>query len=1223
MRMGNSFMERMMGQPESAQRAETGKEIAVIGIGLRFPLADNPSSFWDNAVNGREATRELPYARRMEAEQYTRARRMERDEWQFIRQGYLDRIDRFDYAFFGISPKEAEWMDPHQRLFLETAYHAFEDGGYTMDKLAGSKTGVFVGYDQEPYTYATRILEAAPRSYKEAHVGNLVSMIPGRVAHYFDLLGPSMIVNTSCSSSLVAVHTAIDAIQKGECELALAGGLRLDVWPIDLNGQVGIESTLGKTRTFDDRADGTVTGEGVCAVLLKPLQQARRDRDAIYAVIKGSAVNQDGHSIGLTAPNVLSQEKVIVEAWRQAGIDPETITYIEAHGTGTKLGDPIEIEAIRQAFSRFTRRKQFCAVSSVKPHVGHLIGCAGLAGFVRAALALQHRTIPPTLHCERPNRSIAFEDTAVFVNDIVRPWNVPKGVPRRCGVSSFGFSGTNCHIVLEEEPTAAETQPELSPPASPHVMTLSAKSQAALRRTVRQFAAWLSASAHESMEAICTTLHTARTHYDYRLVVIGLDAQDMLDRLGELASDPMDTIVPGAGLVVATEQIPDESLRSFCAAYARGEAVSWEALYEGRAYRRTRLPGYPFAPSRCWIQPAELPSVPLWEPAWIRLEQRAELEPSSWRRLAIHDGSEASLRIIRRLQAQSDSVAMAQIPQHDDYRTWSESLPLAELDQVVFLSGMAAADDSTESLVVRVENGVNHGLLPLLELCRTLARRIGRNPELAIVTQLGYAVTREEGDLRPEHRLLHTLGNAFPIECPNVVIRTVDGDAHTTDEQFVRELAGPMEKPTVALRRGERYAFAIRPLQDEAAGELPLRENGVYVLTGGGGAIAQEIAKYMSDQQRIHLAFISRHTAPSEQTQEMIRMAGSSVSLHRADIGSFDSVQTVLHDIRRAYGPIRGVIHCAGIASEAGTLLQKSNEAIRAVLHAKVYGTMYIDMATKQDEPDFFLCSSSIASHVGLASEIDYSLANAFLDAYCEERSLHTPGTSCLNWPAWHEQGMAVHAGGELASGVLHAISNTEAMDAFERVLQTGQSAVVIGKPSRSDESFMRLMARDIGLHAYMEQAEGDEARTAAVAEQHVAADITITLTGREAFTRTEQTVAQIWHEVLGYKQYDIEDQFFDIGGNSILMLKVHARVDEQYPGAVQLPDLFSYSTIAKLSAHIDSIWQEAGEDEQLDSSESHDDGELDRLIQQLSSGELSVDNAMSMLRKDRDGDAS
>ncbi|MCD1260592.1 hypothetical protein B5M42_017455 [Paenibacillus athensensis] len=553
------------------------KDIAVIGVSLRMPQADRLESFWEGIRSRREQIRPYPETRQKDVKgfilNYTD---LQEEQVQFSHGGFLDEVDGFDYGFFNLSPKEASVMDPNQRLFLEAAWSAIEDAGYGGGKLSGTRTGVYVGYADWP-VYGQYISKMLPELIQTAGVGNTPSIIASRISYLLDLKGPAFLVDTACSSSLVAVHLACAAIKNGECDLALAGGVKVCLMPVDGVFEIGIESSNHKTSAFDDSSDGTVWGEGTVALLLKPLERALADNDQIYAVLKGSAINQDGASVGITAPNAEAQEQVLAQAWEEAGIAPETITYFEAHGTGTKLGDPIEIDGIQRAFRRYTGKKQFCAIGSVKTNIGHLDGASGIAGLAKAIAALRYKELPPTINFTRPNRKIAFESSPVYVNDRLRDWEPAtlvsgEAAPRRCGVSSFGFSGTNAHVVLEEaplRPDAAEAAGAAGTAGAagvagrgPHVLALSAKTKPALEALVDAYRAFLRAdaapravqdafaagAAGPSQDAaasgddtrlrdICYTANTGRGHYSWRAAIVAADRASLLARLDELAAD--------------------------------------------------------------------------------------------------------------------------------------------------------------------------------------------------------------------------------------------------------------------------------------------------------------------------------------------------------------------------------------------------------------------------------------------------------------------------------------------------------------------------------------------------------------------------------------------------------------------------------------------------------------------------------------------------------------
>lgn len=425
------------------------KDIAIIGMSGLFPNSLSMEDFYDCLKSERDFIRSFPSGRKNDIDVYESFRNPGSFGPAYKKGAYLEEIDRFDPEFFDITPREAGLMDPAQRLFLETVWEAVHDAGYTK-KIKGSLTGVYAGASNfSGNSYGQMILHMSPEEYDLAFAGNLPSALAGRIAYFLNLKGPCMLIDTACSSSLTAVYTACQALRNRECEMAVAGGIKIHLMPFQDGRKLGIESADNKTHTFDENSDGTGHGEGAMAFLLKPLEQAITDRDSIHAVIKGGALNQDGYGMSLTAPNVSAQEQLLIKAWKDAGVDPETIVYIEAHGTGTKLGDPIEIEAIHRAFCHYTQRRQFCAVGSVKTNIGHLDTAAGGAGLVKAVQILKTRKIPSSIHFSRPNRNIDFISSPVYVSDRLISLESSKEL-LRCGISSFGLSGTNCHIVLEE-----------------------------------------------------------------------------------------------------------------------------------------------------------------------------------------------------------------------------------------------------------------------------------------------------------------------------------------------------------------------------------------------------------------------------------------------------------------------------------------------------------------------------------------------------------------------------------------------------------------------------------------------------------------------------------------------------------------------------------------------------------------------------------------------------
>ncbi|MCT4598827.1 MAG: SDR family NAD(P)-dependent oxidoreductase [Vallitalea sp.] len=426
-------------------------DIAIVGIAGKFPGANNVNEFWENLKNGVDSVTKIP-SNRWDYKAYFDSNPRTPNKSYSTVGGFLDDYDQFDPLFFNISPLEAEAMDPQQRLFLQVAWQGLEDAGYTIESLSGSKCGVFVGAAQSDYSEYLKNTEA--ENSAEAFTGLSPAVLSARMSYILNLKGPCISIDTACSSSLVAMHQGCRSLQYGESNLAIAGGVRLMFTP-EMHIQTSKMEMLSKSgvvKTFDNDADGTNLSEGVAVVILKRLDEAMKDNDYIYGVIKGSGVNQDGKTNGITAPSAKSQTSLEIEVYEKAGINPQDISYVEAHGTGTKLGDPIEVKALKNAFSKYTDKKQFCAIGSVKTNIGHATMAAGVISVIKVLLSMKNKQIPPSLHFDKENEHIGFKDTPFFVNNKLRSWEVEEGNKRLAAVSAFGFSGTNCHLVIEEPP---------------------------------------------------------------------------------------------------------------------------------------------------------------------------------------------------------------------------------------------------------------------------------------------------------------------------------------------------------------------------------------------------------------------------------------------------------------------------------------------------------------------------------------------------------------------------------------------------------------------------------------------------------------------------------------------------------------------------------------------------------------------------------------------------
>jgi 3-oxoacyl-(acyl-carrier-protein) synthase/enoyl-CoA hydratase/carnithine racemase/acyl carrier protein len=614
---------------EAGRPAACAAEIAVIGMAGRFPMAQDVDAFWDNIASGRNCISEVPASRWDTRAYYVPGQPglgQSNSKWMGVLEGH----DRFDPLFFGLSPIEAESMDPQQRLFLQCCWHGMEDAGYTSERLSGSKCGVFVGCAYADYNLLSRAQQIGALGF----TGGATSILAARVSYFLNLQGPCVSIDTACSSSLVAIASACDSLVTGASDMAFAGGVYV-MANADMflkTAHAGMLSPDGRCYTFDQRANGFVPGEGVGVVLLKRLADAERDGDRILGVLRGWGVNQDGRTNGITAPNAESQQRLITDVYERFEVNPEDIQLIEAHGTGTKLGDPIEVEGLKSAFRPSTDRKGFCAIGSVKTNIGHCLTAAGVSGLIKLLLALKHRQLPPSINFEMPNEHLDLDNSPFFVNTTLRDWTAPPGVTRHAAISSFGFSGTNAHLVLAEHMPRSAPAAGASPgtwvhPDAGAVIPLSARTPERLRQKAMDLRDFVHADPGLDLASLAGSLQMHRDAMDQRLCFVARRADDVIDGLTAYIDGTVVTAsLPGAvfagnvkqgresvrllsddagmAALVVDKCIADGNFARLCELWVKGLALEWRKLYGQRKPATIILPKYPFADDAYWIAPS-------------------------------------------------------------------------------------------------------------------------------------------------------------------------------------------------------------------------------------------------------------------------------------------------------------------------------------------------------------------------------------------------------------------------------------------------------------------------------------------------------------------------------------------------------------------------------------------------------------------------------------------
>lgn len=510
--------------------------IAIVGMSCRFPGAGSPEDLWELLREKRDAVTDIP-SDRWNPDEYYAPTPAPLGKMCTRWGGFIERVDEFDAAFFGISDHEASFMDPQQRVVMEVAWEALERAGIAAPALAGSKTGVFIGVSN--YDYNRLMLRGTATMDAYSSTGSILAITANRLSYFLNLRGPSIAIDTACSSSLVSVHLACQSLRQGESDVALAGGVNLILSPevTIILSQGGLMSPDGRCKAFDASANGYVRSEGCGIVVLKRHSDARRDGDNILALLRGSAVNQDGATNGLTAPSAAAQQSVIRQALTNAGVRPDELSYVEAHGSGTRLGDIIETRALRAVLLEGRPADGRCAIGSIKSNIGHTESAAGIAGLMKVVLSLQHGAVPANLHLNQLNPHIRFDNTPLFVPTELHPWEA--GSARRlAGVSSFGIGGTNAYIIVEEAPE--QSPPENARERPRHMLLISAKTPHALGAMIRRYDSFLSEREDMSLADLCFTAGCGRAHFPYRVAITGGSVEDLRGQLSALSAPAPD-----------------------------------------------------------------------------------------------------------------------------------------------------------------------------------------------------------------------------------------------------------------------------------------------------------------------------------------------------------------------------------------------------------------------------------------------------------------------------------------------------------------------------------------------------------------------------------------------------------------------------------------------------------------------------------------------------------
>ncbi|MFE7390176.1 SDR family NAD(P)-dependent oxidoreductase [Streptomyces sp. NPDC057582] len=1147
--------------PEST--AARDGDIAVIGVCGRYPGAPDLRSFWQNLASGTTSVTDVP-ADRWDWRTHFDARRGTPQHTYGRWGGFLEDVDRFDPAFFGILARDAAAIDPQERLFLETVWNLLEETGHLGTHTRVPRTGVFAGLMYGTYGQLGATL------WNEGRLSGAHSSywsVANRVSYFFDFTGPSMAVDSACSSSLTAVHLACESLRRGECETAIAGGVNLILHPshhVSLSG-LNMLSADGATKVFDERADGFVPGEGVGAVLLKPLHRAMADGDDIWAVIKGGSVNAGGKTGGYTVPNPNAQAALITDALRRADVEPGTVSYIEAHGTGTELGDPIEFAALARAFAESGAVPGRCGVSSVKANIGHLEGAAGIAGLTKTLLQLRHRKLAPCASLDSVNPKISLAGTPFFLPRMLTDWEpTAPGTPLRAGISSFGAGGANVHLVLEEPPAPASL-PAPTVPVGEQLFLLSARTPGQLATHAARIADFLTGPGTDvRLDALCWTSQTGRRDMAERVAVLAADVPELAARLAAFAhgQDAPGLVRASAG-PSAAPPAGTRDLTVLAGHWASGGRPDWRELWP-EPPGRIPYPTYPFERTRHWtdtrttsptLTPApaptpsdaatteqvEMPSagtppgatqylVPEWRPEHLTGTPRAP-----GRVLVLGAGSGASEIVAAVEAAIRDAGGTCLITgpgeSTEERSAWARALAAEEQlpDGLVYVAGPGTLPEQLDA-----------GLHTVLSLTAVvLAAGSGRRlrvvfghtqptPAYAAVSGTLAALALEHGGLR--------------------ATRLYAGDEPATAAdrivaELLREPAASAD--TVTYEHGERRRLHMA---ERVPADGPgLHPAGTYLITGGAGELGLRFAAYVA-QWPVTVVLAGRSALDPERTARLAALAGpgARIHYHRADVTSRHEVDELIGTVTRLYGPLRGVLHAAGITRDRRAA-EKSRAEIAEVVAPKVYGAVHLDEATRDEPLDHFVLFSSVAGVSGNLGQADYAFANAYLDAFAEERegrrrAGERPGrTLAIGWPLWDGGGMSV--------------------DAVTRRLFERLWGMVPMPPEAGLRAFTRALTLPDSRVMVVERA----APAADSAPQRETATVTEALPDVE---RTVRTLAAAFL-LVDEREVDTDADLMELGFDSLSLTELVIQVNEAY-GLDLLPTvLFENPTLGLFARYL------------------------------------------------------
>lgn len=1146
------FPEQVVKQP-AIQMLDV-EPVAIIGMSCRFPKAANVEEFLSLLEHGESGMADIPLER-WDNDKFYDADVDALGKLYIKQLGLIDNVRHFDADFFNISPREAKLMSPQLRVCMETSYHALEDANLSLDHIKDSNTGVFVGCGTNEYP---RVLGNLGVSLEDLNIyfatGNVLNALAGRVAYAFDFHGPIQAIDTACSSSMTAIHNACLSLQSGDCDMALAGGVNILLIP-DSNitlSKARMLSPDSRCKTFSEDADGYARSEGCGMVVLKRLSSALADKDNILAVIKGTSINSDGKSGGFTVPNAVAQEEVIRSALAKARLSPGDVDYIEAHGTGTPVADPIEANTLIKVFDEFHSKEKPFYISSVKTNIGHCESASGVAGVIKAVLSLKNKKIFKHLNFKKLNPWIDLKNAVIPLDTI--DW--PNQKQLRCaGVSSFGFSGANAHIVLQQVPDRKKERHSFP---GDSLLVISAKSKRALELLLSSYERFLS-STEESFANICYTAATCRSHFLFRVAIKAATAKEA----ARIIANHEYTIFPLKKEKDSLHQ--PQTLEQLCIAYQEGILINWIEFYKHLDYsfEKVKLPLYEFARVEHWfVGKDKLKDAPL---------------PKDWG-FQLHWQKQACVKATSTVQGNhwllvgaahlaTDFVAQGLniVSEDSDYQP-------EQLAGIIFALGLDSTLPADIDANIDTQKNIIKKLLNLLKKLNQKAVRL----KLIVLTTNAIAELATD-PLNLSNSPLIGFCKTLVLELPQYHTILIDFDTFNV-AQIVDEIKynnDPYYEHQIAYREGKRWVGRLKKftLMDK---KRVIDDKGRYLVTGGCGGLGLVTAQALLSAGAREIVLTSR-TIDKPAIKAAIKKiqadyTGRRVRVISLDVSDKEQVRQLLADLN-ADGLLKGIIHAAGAAIKTA-LIAHEEQDVDYLFSAKVKGGWYLHELSQSCDLDFFVVYSSVSAVFGSNKESVYSGANSFLDALMAERQrLGLPGTA-IQWGPWGDVGMANKRSRD--PNLKQALINNQQGHALIKVLINGQHhhATIISP------DYLKFMLDFVPKPAAaFYNALTEELNSS---EQTVNKNVSswlndyLKLSADNRFQACKDLLSEICKGILEVAHTDTLDEdegFFELGFDSLMITEMAAELKAKVEPALKVTVSvgFEYPSINQLAEYLEA----------------------------------------------------